>query len=119
MKLRNTAAATLGALALALSFPASALAAEGYFGYKYVDGFGQEQRQALSHPHSGECINLHFVSDDDVRPGYAPHNATDSAAVVYADADCEGPEWRLRAGGNPARDDLKVRSVRFDVNPSE
>lgn len=116
MKLRNTAAAALAAFALVLTLPGSALAAEGYFNYKYLDGFGQEQHVTLHDPHSGKCINLYAVGDDDAPAGYGPHNDTDAAVTVYVGANCEGPEWRLRAKGQPARDDLEVRSVRFDVN---
>lgn len=116
MKLRTTAAAALAAFALVLSLPGSALAAEGYFNYKYVDDYGQEQHVTLHDPVSGKCVNLHAVSDDDVQPGYGPHNATNSAVVVYAGANCQGPEWKLRAHGRPATDELEVRSVRFAVD---
>ncbi|MEV6956612.1 hypothetical protein [Streptomyces sp. NPDC051183] len=115
MKLRNTAAAAVAALALVLSLPGSALAAQGNFSYKYVDGFGQQQKVALHDPHSGQCINLYVVGDERNTPGYGPHNETDRAVTVYAGAGCTGAEWRLKAHGKPARDDLYVRSVRFDV----
>lgn len=117
MKLRNTAAAALAAVALVLTLPGSALAAQGSFTYKYVDHFGQQQHVALHDPHSGKCINLYAVGDDEVPAGYGPHNDTDTAVTVYLGANCEGPEWKLRAKGQPARDALEVRSVRFDVNP--
>ncbi|MFJ7268735.1 hypothetical protein ACIQV3_19185 [Streptomyces sp. NPDC099050] len=120
MKLRTaatTAGAAMAAFALILSLPGSALAAEGYFHYKYVDAYAQEQHVTLHDPHSGKCVNLYAVGDDEVQPGYGPHNDTDSAVIVYTGANCQGSEWRLRAHGNPARDDLLVRSVRFAVNP--
>ncbi|MFJ6756674.1 MULTISPECIES: hypothetical protein [unclassified Streptomyces] len=115
MKLRNAAAAALAAFALALSLPGSALAATGHFSYKYVDDLGQEQTLVLTDPHSGKCINLRAVGSDALLPGYGPHNRTDTPVIVYKGADCTGSEYRLRANGNPARDDLEVRSVRFDA----
>ncbi|MFD4240500.1 hypothetical protein ACFWP3_02655 [Streptomyces sp. NPDC058525] len=115
MKLRTTLGAGLGALALILSMAGSAQAAEGDFTYKYVDGYGVERLVALHNPHSGKCINLYAVADDDEQPGYGPHNDTDTAVTVYVGANCQGPEWRLRAHGQPAKDSLEVRSVRFDA----
>ncbi|MFJ9338101.1 hypothetical protein ACIRP0_02275 [Streptomyces sp. NPDC101733] len=115
MKLRNTLAATLGALTLVLSMSGSAQAAQGDFSYKYVDGYGQERRVVLHDPHSGKCVNLHAIGDDEVPPGYAPHNQTDANATVYLGANCKGPEFRLKAHGKQASDRLELRSVRFDV----
>ncbi|MFJ2592020.1 hypothetical protein [Streptomyces erythrochromogenes] len=115
MKLRNAAAAAVAACALVLALPGSALAAEGQFHYKYTDDFGHEQHVILDDPDSGECINLYAVGSDDVEPGYAPLNQTDSWATVYSDADCAGSPWRLRPLGRPATDHLRVRSVRFEV----
>ncbi|MER5869415.1 hypothetical protein [Streptomyces sp. NPDC002044] len=116
MKLRNTAAAALAAFALVLTLPGSASAAAGDFHYKYVDDRGHEERITLHDPHSGKCVNLYAVGDDEELPGYAPHNQTDSWVTVYVGAGCTGPEWRLRPKGNAASDRLDVRSVRFDVN---
>ncbi|MEU9081055.1 hypothetical protein [Streptomyces sp. NPDC048357] len=115
MKLRNAAAAALAAFALALSLPGSALAATGEFSYKYVTDLGHEETQVLTDPHSGKCINLRFVGSDELQPGYGPHNRTDTPVIVYKGANCTGPEYRLRANGNPARDDLEVRSVKFEA----
>ncbi|MDA5280499.1 hypothetical protein ACWGHM_11605 [Streptomyces sp. NPDC054904] len=115
MKLRNTVAATLGALTLVLSLPGSALAATGEFSYKYVTDLGHEERITLNDPHSGKCINLFAVGDDEVPPGYGPHNRTNTPVTVYSGALCTGREWRLRANGSPATDQLEVRSVRFDA----
>ncbi|MER6203814.1 hypothetical protein ABT234_41495 [Streptomyces sp. NPDC001586] len=115
MKLRNAAAAALAAFALALSLPGSAMAATGDFSYKYVDGLGHEQKIVLHDPHSGKCINLYAVGSDEELPGYGPHNRTDTPVIVYKGANCAGSEYRLRANGNPARDDLEVRSVRFEA----
>ncbi|MFD7099834.1 hypothetical protein ACFV0B_15430 [Streptomyces xanthophaeus] len=114
MKLRNTVAAALGAFALVLTLPGSALAAQGDFLYKYVDQLGQEQHITLHDPHSGKCINLYAVGNDLVPPGYGPHNRTDTAVTLYLGASCTGDEWRLRANGNRASDRLEVRSIRFD-----
>ncbi|MFD8146786.1 hypothetical protein [Streptomyces sp. NPDC059708] len=113
MKLRSTLGACLGAVTLVLSMTGSAQAAEGYFHYKYVDDWGQEQVVTLHDPRSGHCINLYAVGDDDQVPGYGPHNQTDTAVTVYLGASCQGASWRLKANGNPAKDTLEVRSVRF------
>ncbi|MCX5194728.1 hypothetical protein OOK31_12605 [Streptomyces sp. NBC_00249] len=115
MKLRSTLAAGLGALTLVLSLSGSAVAAQGEFSYKYVDGYGQERKVTLHDPHSGKCINLHAVGDNKELPGYGPHNQTDTNVTVYLGASCDGPEWRLRAHGKAATDKLEVRSVRFDA----
>ncbi|MEU9031268.1 hypothetical protein AB0D46_27895 [Streptomyces sp. NPDC048383] len=115
MKLRNTVAAALGAFALVLSLPGSSMAATGDFSYKYVTDLGHEERITLHDPHSGKCVNLHAVGDDDVPPGYGPHNRTDTPVTVFSGASCTGREWRLRANGNPTTDQLEVRSVRFDA----
>ncbi|MEU9256253.1 hypothetical protein AB0D66_31090 [Streptomyces sp. NPDC048270] len=114
MKLRNTAAAAVAAFALVLSLPASALAASGDFHYKYRDADGVEQTGTLHDPEGGTCINLDEVGSDDVEPGFAPHNQTDSWVTVFVGADCDGPDWLLRPNGRPATDRLLVRSVRFD-----
>ncbi|MFE2245502.1 hypothetical protein [Streptomyces lavendulae] len=115
MNLRTTLGAGLSALALVLSMAGSAQAAQGNFTYKYVDGYGVERVVTLHDPHSGKCINLHAVGDDEEQPGYGPHNDTDTAVTVYLGANCQGPEWRLKAHGKPAKDTLEVRSVRFDA----
>ncbi|MFE6225018.1 MULTISPECIES: hypothetical protein [unclassified Streptomyces] len=115
MKLRSTLGASLGALALVLSTAGSAHAAQGEFHYKYVDGFGQERHVTLHDPHSGKCVNLYAVGDEDALPGYGPHNNTDTAVTVYVGAGCEGDSWRLKAHGKPAKDTLELRSLRFDA----
>ncbi|WP_326799732.1 hypothetical protein OG946_33745 [Streptomyces sp. NBC_01808] len=115
MKLRTALGTCLAALALVLPMAGPAQAAQGEFHYKYVDGFGQERQVDLHDPVSGKCINLYGVGDDDVPPGYGPHNDTDTAATVYRGANCTGAEWRLKAHGRPARDALELRSVRFDA----
>ncbi len=73
-----------------------------------------EQTGTLQEPEGGTCINLDAVGSDDVAPGRAPHNQTDSWVTVFVGADCEGPDWRLRPNGRSATDRLLVRSVRFD-----
>ncbi|WP_369215563.1 hypothetical protein [Streptomyces flavofungini] len=115
MKLRTALGSSLGALALILSMTGSVHAAQGNFHYKYVDGYGQERLVALHDPHDGKCINLHAVGDNEELPGYGPHNDTDTAVTVYLGANCDGPDWRLKPHGKPAKDTLEVRSVRFDV----
>ncbi|MFD7083401.1 hypothetical protein [Streptomyces sp. NPDC059918] len=114
MKLRTALGAGLGALTLMLSMAGSAQAAEGNFTYKYVDDYGVERQITLHDPHSGKCVNLHAVGNDAEQPGYGPHNDTDTAVTVYLGANCQGSQWRLKAHGQPAKDSLAVRSVRFD-----
>ncbi|MEV7401977.1 hypothetical protein AB0N93_16500 [Streptomyces sp. NPDC091267] len=114
MRLRRSAAAALGALALALALPTSAQAAEGQFRYTYLTGEGYEAVGFLNNPPSGQCINLHGADSNDLPPAHSPKNRTDSTAVVFADADCQGDVYfslRPHTGGGSER--LTVRSVIF------
>ncbi|WP_330333718.1 hypothetical protein OHS33_31015 [Streptomyces sp. NBC_00536] len=113
MKLRNAVTAGLAGLVLALAVPGSAFAATGEFSYTFTDDRGEVLTVALHDPRSEECVNLPYVGNDWVEPGHTPHNATNEKVTVYLGADCEGPEWDLRAHGKPATDKLKVRSVYF------
>jgi hypothetical protein len=115
MKLRSAFGACVAALALVLPTAGPAQAAQGEFHYKYVGSSGLERLVTLHDPASGECKNLYGVGDDAVPAGYGPHNDTDTAVTVYLGANCTGAAWRLMAHGRPARDDLELRSVRFDA----
>ncbi|WP_441248481.1 hypothetical protein [Kitasatospora sp. McL0602] len=113
MRLRNAVLAASAALALAVSLPASAMAASGEFRYSYLDSDGYEQPGMLFYPPSGECIDLPGAESDDLAPAYAPKNGTRSTATVFLAADCVGDVYfTLRPGGS-ASDRLKVRSVVF------
>lgn len=113
MKLRSAVTAGMAGLVLALAVPGSAVAATGDFRYAFTDDKGQDLTVALHHPASDECVNLPYVGSEWVTAGHSPHNNTDQWATVYAGADCQGPEWRLRPHGNQATAQLKVRSVYF------
>ncbi|WP_330296962.1 hypothetical protein [Streptomyces sp. NBC_00503] len=113
MKLRSAVTAGLAGLVLALAVPGSAFAATGDFSYAFTDDKGASLTVTLHHPASDECINLPYVGSEWVTPGHSPHNQTDEWVTVYAGADCQGPDWRLRPHGNQATDKLKVRSVHF------
>ncbi|MFF1356736.1 hypothetical protein [Streptomyces sp. NPDC058297] len=112
MRRRSTVAASLAAFALALSLPASAHAATGDFSYKFVGLDGRTQSVTLHDLPSYQCVTLPEVADpDSSEPAFAPHNDTDSWAMVFTEPDCEGDSWTLRPHGRPATDQLKLRSV--------
>lgn len=114
MRLRRCAAVALGALALVLTAPTSAGAADGQFRYTYLTDEGFEAVGFLNNPPSGECVNLYGVGSNDQLPGHSPKNRTDATAVVFLNADCEGDDvfsLRPHTGGGSER--LKVRSVIF------
>ncbi|MFI5979428.1 hypothetical protein ACIBEA_00985 [Streptomyces sp. NPDC051555] len=113
MKLRSAVTAGLAGLVLALAVPGSAFAATGQFSYTFTDDHGQVLTVALHDPSSDTCVNLPYVGSEWVEPGHTPHNATDEPVTVFKGANCTGPEWKLRAHGKPATEQLKVRSVWF------
>lgn len=113
MRLRSTATAVaVGAFALALGLPASANAAEGDFSYR-VPSAGGEELYSIGNPPSGQCITLPEAGQDYLPPAHSPRNFTDSRAVVFAGAGCEGPHFGLRPFGGHGSEYLKVRSVLF------
>ncbi|MFI5808503.1 hypothetical protein [Streptomyces sp. NPDC051561] len=114
MRLRRFAAAALGSLALTLTLPASAHAADGQFRYTYLTEEGYEAVGFLNSPPSGQCINLDGAGSNDLPPAHSPRNRTGATAVVFLNADCEGDAYfslRPHTGGGSER--LKVRSVLF------
>ncbi|MFD3923951.1 hypothetical protein [Streptomyces sp. NPDC058595] len=113
MRLRTTVAAAVGALALVITLPASAGAAEGDFTYQHVDEAGVAQSSTLVDPRSRECITLPEVQDERTEPAHSPRNNTDATATVFSGADCEGLHFSLRPNGGKASERLKVRSVVF------
>ncbi|MFJ7209101.1 hypothetical protein ACIQWR_36915 [Streptomyces sp. NPDC098789] len=113
MKLRSAVTAGLAGLVLALAVPGSAFAATGQFSYTFTDDQGRVLTVALHDPSSEECVNLPYVGSEWVEPGHSPHNSTDELVTVFRGANCTGPEWKLRAHGKPATEQLKVRSVWF------
>ncbi|MEU3074847.1 hypothetical protein [Streptomyces laurentii] len=114
MRLRYTATAACGALALTAVLAAPAFAAEGDFGYRFVGPNGKPQSAVLHDPDSGVCVTLPEVADPGAsEPAFAPHNGTDAWALVFTGPDCSGDSWKLRPHGRPASDRLKLRSVVF------
>ncbi|MET9557087.1 hypothetical protein [Streptomyces sp. NPDC006645] len=114
MRLRTTVAATVGALALVITLPTSAGAAEGDFTYRHNNNqAGIAQTAGLIDPQSRECITLPEVEDARSAPAHSPRNNTDATATVFAGVDCEGPHFSLRPNGGHASERLKVRSVVF------
>lgn len=113
MRLRTSVAATVGALALVITLPTSAGAAEGDFTYQHYDQAGIAQTSGLMDPQSRECITLPEVEDARSAPAHSPRNNTNATATVFADADCEGAHFSLRPNGGHASERLKVRSVVF------
>lgn len=114
MRLRHTLAAALGALTLVVALPASANAADGDFSYKFVGLDGSPRTATLHDPSSPGCATLPEVADPDASaPAFAPHNDTDTWAMVFTGPDCTGDSWTLRPHGHPATDRLKLRSVYF------
>lgn len=112
MRLRNSVAAAVGALALVLTLPTSAQAAEGRFSYITHDG-GWSQEHTFVDPPSGVCITLWGAEDLDGPPADSPRNDTDATATVFTGTDCDGDYFSLRPFGGRASDRLKLRSVVF------
>lgn len=113
MRLRTSVAATVGALALVVTLPASAGAAQGQFTYQHVNRVGAAETSGLMNPQSRECITLPEVDHARTAPAHSPRNDTNATATVFAGVDCEGPHFSLRPNGGHASERLKVRSVVF------
>ncbi|MFF4901226.1 hypothetical protein [Streptomyces sp. NPDC001068] len=112
MRLRHTAAAVLGALALVVTQSASASAATGDFSYRFVGLDGTPQSATFHDPQGPGCVVLPEVADPaSSEPAFAPHNDTDEWVVVFTAPDCTGDSWTLRPHGRPATDRLTLRSV--------
>ncbi|MEU8893793.1 hypothetical protein [Streptomyces sp. NPDC048442] len=114
MRFRTTVAAAVGALALVVTLPTSAYAAEGDFQYTYVTAPGDEETVTLHDPESGECITLPEAAQEYSQPpAHSPKNRTDTFAIVFTNADCSGDSFTLRPHTGGASERLKLRSVLF------
>ncbi|MFF8955563.1 hypothetical protein [Streptomyces sp. NPDC014894] len=114
MRRRTAAAGVLVSLVLLLSQPGTAAAATGDFSYGFIGLDGRPQRATVHDPASRACVTLPEAADpDSSAPAFAPHNETDSLALVYTNPDCTGEVWALRPHGERATDRLKLRSVLF------
>ncbi|CCH28078.1 hypothetical protein ABZ816_05570 [Actinosynnema sp. NPDC047251] len=98
--------------ALVLAAPASALAADGKFEYRYNDSTGDIESGQLVDPESRECIGIPEVENEHGTFAFRPRNATTSTVTLFKGSDCEGDHYTLRPGGK-ASDRLLFRSVAF------
>ncbi|MEV6418718.1 hypothetical protein [Streptomyces sp. NPDC051662] len=112
MRLRSTLAAAVGALALLVSVPGSASAAEGEFTYVYTDIAGKPRVGGLVDPDSWVCVTIPEAAGEYVPPAHTPRNHTKATALVFTGPDCDGEEYTLRPGGS-ASEHHKLRSVLF------
>ncbi len=113
MRMRTALAAGVGALALIVTVPTSASAAEGPFFYAYTGLDGSPQVGVLNNPVSRECVTVPEVADPGASsPARYAYNDTGSTAVVFANPDCTGDATALepKAGGGAG---TEFRSVIF------
>lgn len=114
VRLQHTVAASCGALALTAVLAAPAHAATGDFSYNFVGSGGDRHAGLLHDPAGGECVTLPAAADRSSSvSAFAPHNDTDSYALVFTGTDCTGDSWMLRPHGRPSTDRLMLRSVVF------
>ncbi|GAQ57695.1 hypothetical protein a10_07567 [Streptomyces acidiscabies] len=112
MRMRTALAATVGALALIVTVPTSASAADGVFLYVYSGLDGSPQVAALGNPASRECITLPEVANpSSSSPARHAYNDTDSTAVIFEGPGCTGSPTALvpHSGGERT----EFRSVLF------
>ncbi|MFD4133061.1 hypothetical protein [Streptomyces goshikiensis] len=120
MRVRTTAAALIGALAIVLPTAGPSLATDhdgrdgrtlGELQYRFVDENGYE-RQAQLHPADNDtCYRLTHTSESD--PAYQVRNDTRSLAILFDNATCGGREVETLAPGQRSRGNLSVASVLF------
>lgn len=118
MRLRTTAAALVGALALVLPTAGLSHANDhdddrehlGTLHYRYTDEDG-DHRNGQIHPADNDtCYRLTHTTER--RPAFEVKNETDSLAVVYSNRNCGGvPEAELEPGERLR--DTDVASVYF------
>ncbi|GHC69434.1 hypothetical protein [Streptomyces flavofungini] len=114
MRFRTALAAASGALALIVTLPTSAAAAEGTFQYTYSGLDGRPQIAAIDNPDSWVCVTLPEVGDpDSSSPAHSPRNRTDQFAHVFTGPDCDGDSFTLRPHTGYGSERLTLRSVRF------
>ncbi|MFI1768442.1 hypothetical protein ACH41H_41250 [Streptomyces sp. NPDC020800] len=114
MRLRNAAAAAVGAFVLVLTVPSSASAAVGQFQYTYAGPDGAPRTAVLQAPGSRKCITLPETADPAAAsPAHSPRNGTDAFATVYTEPNCTGDSFTLHPRIGYGNEALKVRSVVF------
>ncbi|MEJ8639734.1 hypothetical protein [Streptomyces sp. MS2.AVA.5] len=113
MRLRHTAVAAIGALALTLTLSTSAYAAVGDFVYSYTGPDGSIQTSRLVDPASQVCHTLPEAADEDTStPAHSPSNLTNATVTVFTGAECDGESFTLQPGAQ-ASERLKLRSAFF------
>ncbi|MFF2196316.1 hypothetical protein [Streptomyces sp. NPDC058157] len=101
MRLRTTAAALAGALALVLPAGAQAFADDGKaLNYVYVDQSNQEKNGQLKDMGADKCHALPSAASEVVEAV----NETDSVALIFAEADCGGEPVATLQPGEKAGD---------------
>ncbi|MFE6842596.1 hypothetical protein [Streptomyces sp. NPDC057686] len=101
MRLRTTAAALAGALALVLPAGAQAFADDGKaLDYVYVDQTNTEKNAQLKDAGADTCLALPSASSNVVEAV----NRTDSEALLFEDADCGGEPVATLQPGDKAGD---------------
>ncbi|GAA0277585.1 hypothetical protein GCM10010302_14080 [Streptomyces polychromogenes] len=101
MRLRTTAAALAGALALVLPAGAQAFADDGKaLNYVYVDQSNQEKNGQLKDAGSDKCHALPSAASEVVEAV----NETDSVALIFDEADCGGEPVATLQPGEKAGD---------------
>ncbi|MFF4815078.1 hypothetical protein ACFY2K_10875 [Kitasatospora sp. NPDC001309] len=103
MRLRRTAAAVLGALALLVTLPTSAHADHGYIAYKYGDPLFPNQAKSGQYPDNLEipddqCIEVPEVEGKPLQTAWAPDNHSQSDIFVFTEPECFGVKTRVRIG---------------------
>ncbi|MEU8438600.1 hypothetical protein AB0F18_38085 [Streptomyces sp. NPDC029216] len=110
MRLRTTAAALAGALALVLPAGAQAFADDGQaLNYVYVDRDNAEKNAQIKDSASDQCHALPSAASNVVEAV----NETESVALLFEDAKCQGePAAKLQPGESAG--DLHAAAVVFE-----
>ncbi|MFJ6481615.1 MULTISPECIES: hypothetical protein [unclassified Streptomyces] len=116
MRLRSTAAAFVGALALALPTAGPSVAddhgerALGTLHYQYLDAAGSERRGQIRPADNDTCYLLTRTSRDE--PAIEVRNETESLAVLFDNRSCDGEAEKVLKPGEKAKR-VEVVSVYF------
>ncbi|MBW5482513.1 hypothetical protein [Streptomyces bambusae] len=116
MRLRTTAAAVVGALALVLPASGQAFAADGDFHYTFVDHNGAEQSAQIRDLENDKCLPLEHTSA--AEPAVEVANETDAVALLFDNAECKG-EPRAVAGPGERAGDVHAVAVVFEAAQDE
>ncbi|MFC8126154.1 hypothetical protein [Streptomyces sp. NPDC057302] len=111
MRLRHAVGATLGALTLLATVPASAAAVDGYATYAYGDS-ANPQFGKLDDIEGRMCIEIPEVESGKSVDAWKFANKTPSNVFLFPEAECQGVHTVVNAGGTPDSG-VKFRSVYF------